>query len=317
MNIFDVGEAVRCDLGKARDIARNPVDVLEAKINLTLDRCRKDVQHGVGRAAHRDIETHGVFKRRFRSDRARQNALVVVVVVAATQFYDALSRLDKELAAEGVGRERCAIAGERKPERLGEAVHRVRRKHSRAGATRGACIAFDLGELIIADGLIDGIADRINEIDTVVDHALDGLAGLHWSTRYEDDGNVEPHGRHEHAGGDLVAVRDAHECIGAVGVNHVLDAVGDNVSARERVEHPLVPHRNAVVDRDCIEFLRHSPGLANRFGNHVANVFEVHMARNELRVGVRDRDDRFAKIIRAHAGRAPQGACAGHVASMG
>ena len=214
-------------------------------------------------------------------------------------------------------RERCAISRKRKPEGLCKAVHRVCREHSRARATRGTCIVFDLGELVIADGLIDGVADGIDEIDAVVDYALDGFTGFHWSTRHKDDGNVEPHRRHEHAGRDLVTVGDAQERIGAVGVDHVLDAVGDHVSAREGVEHSLVPHRDAVVDRDGIEFLRHSPGLANRFGDHVANVFEVHMARNELRVGVRDRDDRLAKIIRAHAGRAPQGACAGHVASMG
>ena len=81
------------------------------------------------------------------------------------------------------------------------------------------------------------------------------LAGLHRPAGDEDGGNVEPHGGHQHAGRDLVAVRDAHHRIGAVRVDHVLDGVGDELARGQRVEHAVMAHGDAVIDGDRVEFL--------------------------------------------------------------
>ena len=48
----------------------------------------------------------------------------------------------------------------------------------------------------------------------------DDLARLHGPARNEDDRNVEAHRGHQHAGGDLVAIGDADQGIGAVGIDH-------------------------------------------------------------------------------------------------
>ena len=45
-------------------------------------------------------------------------------------------------------------------------------------------------------------------------------------------GQVEPRGGHEHAGDDLVAVRDQHDRVEGVGRDGELDGVGDDLAAR-------------------------------------------------------------------------------------
>ena len=126
----------------------------------------------------------------------------------------------------------------------------------------------------------------------------DRLAGLHRAAGDEDRRDVEPHGGVEHARGDLVAVGDAHQRVGRVAVDHVLDGVRDHLAGGQRVEHPAVAHRDAVVHGDRVELPRHPARLADRAGDEVAQVLEVHVTGHELGVGVRDRDDRACRSRR-------------------
>jgi hypothetical protein len=53
---------------------------------------------------------------------------------------------------------------------------------------------------------------------------------------------------------DLVAVGDADHGIGLVGVDHIFHRVGNDVSGGKRIKHTVVPHGDAVVDGDGVEF---------------------------------------------------------------
>ena len=156
---------------------------------------------------------------------------------------------------------------------------------------------------------------------TEVDFARSGrgldLARLHRPTGDEDGRDVEPQRRHQHAGRDLVAVRDAHQRVGAMGVGHIFDAVGDHLARGQRIEHAVVAHRDAVVDRDGVEFLGYAARGLDLARDQLAEVLEVHVAGHELGEGIGDRDDRLAKIAVLHAGCAPKAARAGHVTAMG
>jgi hypothetical protein len=77
-----------------------------------------------------------------------------------------------------------------------------------------------------------------------------------------------------------------------------------------------VAHRDAVVDRDRVELPPDAARLGHRAGDQATEVFEVHVPRHELGEAVGDRDDRLAEIVVGHAGGAPQGAGAGHGATM-
>ena len=49
----------------------------------------------------------------------------------------------------------------------------------------------------------------------------------------------------------------------AVGLDHRLDAVGDQLARGQRVLHPVVAHGDAVVDADRVEQERHAAGRAH------------------------------------------------------
>ena len=105
--------------------------------------------------------------------------------------------------------------------------------------------------------------------------------------------------------------------VGAVGVDHVLDAVGDDLARGQAVEHAVMAHGDAVIDRDGVEFLGDAARLLDLARDELAEILEVDVAGHELREGVDDRDDRLAEIAILHAGRAPKAARPGHVAAMG
>ncbi len=144
-----------------------------------------------------------------------------------------------------------------------------------------------------------------------------GLARFHGAAGDEDHRNVQAHGGHQHPRGDLVAVGNAHQRVGAVGVDHVLHRVGDDVAAGQRIKHAVVAHGDAVVHRDGVEFLGDAARFLHFPGHQLAHVLQVHVPRHELGEGVGDGDDRLAEVIVLHAGGAPERAGAGHVAAMG
>jgi len=123
--------------------------------------------------------------------------------------------------------------GQGEPERFAQAVHAVGREHPRAGPQVGqaersrSSSSVSLTELSPA-AIIESIRSSLRPSRSCVAHRR---ASLHRPARDEDGRKVEPHGGHEHAGRDLVAVADAHQRIGNVRLDHVLDAVGDQVSA--------------------------------------------------------------------------------------
>ena len=100
-------------------------------------------------------------------------------------------------------------------------------------------------------------------------------------------------------------------------VDHVFDAVGDELARRQRIEHAVMAHGDAVVDGDGVELLGDAAGRLDLARDQLAEVLQVHVARHELGEGVDHRDDRLAEIAVLHAGGAPEAARAGHVAAMG
>src|SRR5690606_16929125 len=108
------------------------------------------------------------------------------------------------------------------------------------------------------------------------------LAGFHRAAGNEYHRDVQTQGGHQHAGGDLVAVGDADDGIGAVGVNHVFDRVGNDLPAGQGVQHAVVAHGDTVIHRDGVELLGHAASLFDFAGNQLAHVLQVHVTGHEL-----------------------------------
>ena len=278
----------------------------------------EQVQHRIGRAAHGDVEGHGVLERLEGGDGARQRVRIVLLVIAAGEIDDQVAGFDEEAPAVGMGGERRAVAGQRQAERLGQAVHGVGGEHAGARAAGRAGGALDDLEVLVGDLVVGGGDHGVDEVEllghlplTATLPASIGPAG------HEDDRDVEAHRRHQHAGRDLVAIGDADHGVGAVGIDHVLDRVRDQLARGQGIEHAVMAHGDAVVDRDGVEFLGDAAGLLDLPRHQLAQILEVDMARHELGEGVHDRDDRLAEVGILHARGPPEAAGAGHVAAMG
>ena len=144
-----------------------------------------------------------------------------------------------------------------------------------------------------------------------------GLAGFHRPAGDEHRRDVEAQGGHQHAGGDLVAVGNAHQRVGAMRVDHVLDRVGDDLAAGQRVQHAVVAHRDTVVHGDGVELLGYAADTFDLTRHELPKILQVHMPRHELRERIGDGNDRLMEIAILHAGGAPECAGARHVAAVG
>jgi len=67
-------------------------------------------------------------------------------------------------------------------------------------------------------------------------------------------GMLTPHGRHEHARCDFIAITDTDHGIGLVCIDHIFDAVGDEVAGGKGIKHAVMSHSYAVVNSDRVEF---------------------------------------------------------------
>ena len=273
---------------------------------------RQDMEHGVGGAAHRDIQRHGIVKRAAAGDRARQHRGVAVAVVGKGHLDDPRGRLFEQLAAIGMGRHHRAVARQRQAQRLVEAVHRVGREHSRARTAGRTGIHLDAGQQFVGHRAVAAHHHRVHQIVFLVtDHP-----GFHRSARNKNRRDIEAHRRHQHPGGDFVAVADADHGIRLVGVDHVFHAVGDDFARRQRIEHPVVAHGDPVIDGDGVEFRGKTALRFDQAFDKLAHVVEVDVARHERAERVDDGNDRLAELAVLHAVGAPEAARAGHQAAL-
>ena len=107
------------DLAQHGHAPRQPVDVGHGEGHLRLVGGGEHMQHGVGRAAHRDVERHRVLEGFERRDGARQHGGVVLLVIAAREIDDRVAGLDEQPLAVLVRRQHRAVAGQSQAQRLG------------------------------------------------------------------------------------------------------------------------------------------------------------------------------------------------------
>ena len=307
---------VRGDLRQAGNLTRNAVNILQGEVGARLVSNRQGVQHGVGRTAHRHIQRHSVLERLLGRNGAGQNRLVILLVVALSQLNDAAASVQEQLLTSNLSSQGGAVTGQRQTNRLIQAVHGVRGEHTRTRTAGRAGVLLNLSERLIADAVVNSHHHGVNQVEAVLNNALNALAGLHGAARDKDGGDVQAHSRQKHTGGDLVTVRDADQRVGTVRVDHVLDRVSNQIAGRQRVEHTVVTHRDTVINSDGVKFLGDAASLTNRAGDQLTHVLQVHVTGHELGEGVRDSNNGLTEVVIAHAGGTPQGAGTSHVTAV-
>ena len=141
-------------------------------------------------------------------------------------------------------------------------------------------------------------------------------AGLHRTAGDEDGRDVQTQSGHQHARHDLVTVRDADQGVGTVRVHLIFHGVGDDVTARQGVQHAGVSHGDAVVNGHRVELTRNAASFLDGLGDQSTNLVQVHVAGQELIEGIGNGDNRFAEILTVHASGTVEGACAREYSSI-
>ncbi len=131
MHVFHVNGVVGgCDLAEHRHAARQTVDISHREVDFSFLCSCQQMQNRVGRAAHGDVERHGVFKGREACNRTWQYVFIVLLIITASEIDNQMTSFHKQALAVSMGCERRAIAGQREAEGFGEAVHRVCCEHA-------------------------------------------------------------------------------------------------------------------------------------------------------------------------------------------
>ncbi len=153
-----------------------------------------------------------------------------------------------------------AVVGQGHAQGFHQAVHAVGGEHARARAAGGAGVVFEHFQPLGVDLARLVGAHAFEDRDQVDNLAFGRAAGRHRSTGDKNGRDVHPHGCHQHARDDLVAVGDADHAVKLVGFDHGFDAVGDQFARGQGIFHPAVPHGDAVVHADGVEFEGHTAG---------------------------------------------------------
>ena len=222
---------VRCDLAQHRDAARESVDVVHREIDPRFVGCSQQVQDGVRRTSHGDVERHGVLEGRLGGDRARQHRLVAFVVVACGVADDELGRRLEEPPAVGVRGQQGSVARQGEPQGLGQAVHRIGGKHSGTRTASGAGPTFDFLDICIA---ATAVCTHDHGVDQIYSLAVE-ITGFHRASGYKNRRNIQTHSSHQHARSDFVTITDTKQSVYLMGVGHVFHTVGDDFPRRKRV----------------------------------------------------------------------------------
>ena len=176
------------------------------------------MEHGVGAAAHGDVESHGIEESLTCGYRAWEHAFIAVLIVGQGILHNLTGSLTEQLYAVGMRGQDGAVARQCQSYGLRQRVHRVGCEHAAARAAAGTGTGLYLLQFFVAHRRVGTLHHSRDEVGILATPA----SSLHRTATAEDGGDIESHGCHEHAWGHLVAVGDADHGISLVCVDHIL-----------------------------------------------------------------------------------------------
>ncbi len=182
------------------------------------------------------------------------------------------------------------------PQEVGRHRHRVGGELAAARPRARARPVFHLAEVGVRH------APRRMRADGF-EHVLDGDVasreppGRNGPAVQNEPGDVQPGERHRGTRDRLVAPDEDHEGVEQVAARHELNRVGDHFAADERRSHPGRSHRDAVGNRDRVEFHRRAARRADACLHRHREVAQVEIAWTDLDPGVRHADDGLLEVV--------------------
>ena len=274
---------------------------------------RQQVEHRVGRASHGDIQRHGVQESLAGGNASGQYVLVPVAVILVGIFHDEPRRILEKNLAVGMSGKNGAVSGQSQTDSLVQAIHRIGGEHTRAASASGARMTLDFSHVGIAHARVCRLYHRVNQVEV---HASP-LARFHRSARYKNGRDVQPHGSHQHPRRNLVAIRNANHRVRLVRVDHILDAIGDDVARRQGIKHPVVPHGNAVINGNGVKLGGKASQTLYLRLYHLPDFVQVRMPGHKLGERIDHRYNRLTHHLFLHSVGYPQRTCACHAPAFG
>jgi hypothetical protein len=295
-------------VGDDRRAFADRVEVVDRQRHARFARHRQQMQDAVRRAAGAGRGGDGVVEGVARADLARQQ-------VAPQQFHHERSGAIAFLFAARVGGARTRTADRREAQELEHGRHRVGGELSAARPGAGAGEVLDLQQLVVVD-LAGGV--RADRLEHVADRQIAALvlAGCDRTAIEHDAGDVQAQERHARGRNRLVAGDERDDRIETVAARDQFDRIGDHLAADERGLHPLGAHRDAVADRDGVEFERRAARRANAGAHVIGEAAQVEIARHRVGPRVRDEDQRFLEVVVGQTDGFEIGTCRGPIASV-
>ena len=251
------------------------------------------VQNRVGGAAESHVALHGVVDGRRGDDVSDGDALF-------EKLHHLHAGMLGQAQALGVDGRDGAVAGKRDAERLAQAVHGVGGEHARAAAAGGAGGVLEVLELFLGHSAGAHLTCAVEQRVQVGGGAV-GAAGLmsgkHRAAGDEHRRDVHAQGTQDHAGDDLVAVRDADRAVEGVTLHGALEAVGDGLARHQRIMHAVVIHGQAVAHADGRDLERHAAGHVDAGLDRLADLVEVVVTGDDIVAGVEHRDKRPRNLL--------------------
>ena len=171
---------------------------------------------------------------------------------------------------------------------------------------------LDLSHLFIAYRRIGTLDHGINQVEMLTIP----FAGFHRATAYKYGRYIQTHRCHQHARGNLITIADAHHGICLMSIHHILYRIGNDVSARQGIEHAIVSHGNAIVYGNGIELGSKTTKFLD-FGLHLLTDFvQMRMSGDKLSERVDDGHDRLANHFSLHSVGYPKSTGSCHAATL-
>ena len=275
VEIGHVELAARLHVGDVRDVRPDAVEVGERKVDAGLVGDGEQMEHGVRRATERKGDHDGVLEGFFGQDVASPNVLL-------EQVHDGLARRNRIVIAAAVDGRRACTPRQRKPQRLADAGHGVRREHAGAAPLGGTRVVLDEREFFVGE-LADGMgADRFEDTRDVERLAVRPATGKDRAAIEEDRWEIEPRRGHHHARQALVAAGESYQSVEALRVHDRLDRVGNDLPRHEGCAHTFVTHRDAIAHGDRDELERKAARRPHSVLGPISESVEWHVARSDL-----------------------------------
>ena len=242
------------------------------------------MEHTVGGATQRHIHGQGVHECLFCHNIAGADIL-------ADKLHNRHTRVLGQLNARGVHGGDGAVPAKPHSECLGETVHGVCRVHTRARTAGGAGFALVLIELFVGD------PTRVVRTDRLKHGGKAGFLAFHSACKHgtaadEHGGNIHARRRHEKPGHVLVAVGHHDEPVKAVGQDHGLGGVGDQITGNEGVFHARVTHGDAVANGNGGKYNGRSPCHGDTDLDRFYDLVEIHVPGHDFIIGTDDANER-------------------------